>query len=324
MRQFIRYIVILLIVSIAFVLPAVAASPVSLSQPIHHVESSDTINWSLSLRDMLDYDPMEKSIFPEFHIRFRDWRKINEQKIGLETIFSYYTFFQGYSDGNLDVGASSGDIDFSGRWLMHGSKYHKPTYLSFRMRHRHAYGDRAPAELAADTDLLWKTVNGFTDGGFQIPSLYVSQEFFHGDLTLRYGQFSVDDFFDSNKMRSAKHFLLNNAFSSNPTVASPSYGAGATMLWNTENRWDFAVGGSNIQGTDYTDDYVSFGLTSTALFVTAQGGYNFNGFALHDARIQLMGWQNYNSNEPDLDQGNGLSLTFEHAGSSAGERFLIR
>ena len=74
MRQFIRYIVILLIVSIAFVLPAVAASPVSLSQPIHHVESSDTINWSLSLRDMLDYDPMEKSIFPEFHIRFRGFR----------------------------------------------------------------------------------------------------------------------------------------------------------------------------------------------------------------------------------------------------------
>jgi hypothetical protein len=315
------FIEILLIVSIYFVLP-VAAAPVS--QPTHDVESSDTIGWSLHLRNMLDYDPAKKSIFPEFYNRFRDWREKTKQNLGLETIFSYYTLFQGYTDGDLSVGASSGDADFSGRWLMHESKYHRPTYLSFRMRYRHAYDDFAPSELAANSDLLWKTVDGFTDAGFQIPSLYVSQELFHSDLTLRYGQFSIDNFFDSNKMRSAKHILVNNAFSNNPTVAFPSYGAGFTMLWNEEDRWDFAVGLSNIQGTDYTTEYVSFGLTSTALFVIAQGGYNFDGFGMLDARIQLMGWQNYSSDEPDLNEGNGLSITFEHAGRSAGERFMVR
>ncbi|MBW1749785.1 MAG: hypothetical protein JRJ37_03630 [Deltaproteobacteria bacterium] len=56
---------ILLVVLISFVVPTVAAgSPVT--QPVDQVESSDSIGWSLHPRDILDYDPIKKSICPGF------------------------------------------------------------------------------------------------------------------------------------------------------------------------------------------------------------------------------------------------------------------
>ncbi len=296
----------------------------SVTQPMENVESSDSIGWSLHLREILDYDPSKKSILPDFFNRYFAWRREINRKIGLETIFSYYTLTQGYADKDWSMGASSGDLDLTGRWLLHGTKGHRPTYLAFRARYRHAYGCTAPSEIAAGTDLLWRTVDGFTDAGFQVPNLYLSQGLFHGNLTVRYGQISIDNFFDSNKMRSDKHYLLNKAFSANPTVAFPSYGAGFTAKWQQGEKWDFSFGGSNIQGTDYDAQYVSLSLTSTALFVTAQAGYNFNGLGMHDARIQLMGWQSNDSNEEALDTGNGISITLEHAGKRSGERFLLR
>ncbi len=230
---------------------------------------------------------------------------------------------QGYADKDWSLGASSGDATISTRWLMFGHKYNRPVYLSFRMRHRHAYGDIAPSELGFHTDLLWKTVDGFTNAGFQVPDLYVSQELADGRLTLRYGQFSIDSFFGNHKLRSAKKFFLNQIFSANPSIAFPSYGAGFTVQWQDTGNWDLGFGGSNIQETDQEKE-INFSLNSSALFYTLQGGYNFQGFGSRDARVQLMGWQNKSNKEDDLPDGSGISCTFEQEGVLSGERFVAR
>jgi len=302
----------------------VAAAESFISSTIAEDETADSIGPSIERRNALGYDPTRVSLFPDFYYRYRAWHEKINKKLGLETLLSYDTLAQLYADRDWSVGASSGDTTFSGRWLMFGQKYNRPVHLSFRLRYRNAHGDLAPAELSSVTGLIWKTVDGFTDAGFQVPSLYVNQELADGRLTLRYGQFSIDNFFDNHKLRSAKRYFLNEAFSLNPSIAFPSYGAGFTVQWKDTGNWDLAIGGSNIQGTD-KDKTVSFSLSSSALYYNAQGGYNFKGFGKRNARVQLLGWQSKgNEEEDELPDGTGVSLTLEQEGVSSGEHFVAR
>ncbi len=287
------------------------------------VQSVDSIESSIEQRNILDYDPTRRSIFPPFINRFRSYREELNKKIGLEALFSYDILTQGYASDNWSEGATSGEVSAKFRWLLFGHKYIQPIYLSLSMRHRHAYGDNAPSQLSSRTGLLWGTVYGFTDAGFQIPELFISQELADGRLTLRYGQFSIDDFFDSHKLRSAKRYFLNQAFSANPTVAFPDYGAGCTVQWKDNRNWDLSVGVSNIQALDQTED-INLDFSSTAFFYIAQGGYNFTGYTSRDARAQLMAWASQENSEDELENGNGVSLTLEQAGASSGERYLVR
>ena len=302
--------------------PVLAAESFISAAPAEE-ETADSIGPSIERRNALGYDPTRHSLLPDFYYRYRSWHEEINKKIGLETLFSYDMLAQGYADRDWSVGAASGDATFSGRWLMFGQKYNRPIHLSFRLRYRSAYGDLAPSQLSSTTGLIWKTVHGFTDAGFQIPNLYVTQVRADGRLTLRYGQFSIDNFFDNHKLRSAKRYFLNEAFSLNPSLAFPSYGAGFTVQWKDTGNWDLAIGGSNIQGTE-EDQTISFSLTSSALFYTAQGGYNFAGFGKRDARVQLLGWQSRGNQEDELPDGTGVSLTLEQEGVSSGEHFVAR
>lgn len=304
------------------IIPALAVESFISSAPAEK-EDADSIGTTIERRDALGYDPTRHSLFPDFYYRYRTWREEINKQIRLQTIFSYDMLAQGYVDRDWSVGASSGDATISGRWLMFGHKYNRPVYLSFRMRHRHAYGDLAPSELSSQADLLWKTVDGFTDAGFQIPELSINQELIDGRLTLRYGQFSIDSFFDNHKLQSAKRFFLNEAFSLNPSISFPSYGTGFTVQWQGTGNWDLAIGGSNMQGTDQTEE-INLSLSSSALFFTAQGGYNFKGFGKRSARVQLLGWKGDSNKEDELTDGRGVSLTVEQEGISTGEHFVAR
>jgi len=311
----------LLVFLISFSCPVLAdETPVSPNDAT--VNSVDSIDSTIEQRNILDYDPSKRSLFPEFVYHLRSYREDINKKIGLEAFFSYDILTQGYASDNWSGGAASGEVSAVFRWLMFGQKYHRPVYLSFSMRHRHAYGSNAPIQLKSRTDLLWGTVNGFTDAGFEIPELFISQELADSQLTLRYGQFSIDNFFDTNKLRSAKRFFLNQAFSANPAVIFPDYGAGFTAQWKDSDNWDLSCGVSNIQSLDQAGD-INLSFSSTAFFYIVQGGLNFTGYANNDTRVQLMTWLSQDNSEDDLANGNGVSLTLQQAGSSDGE-YVVR
>lgn len=320
-----RFIPIPLLSLLAWCASPVMANESFISPGMENKEATDSIAPTLERRDALDDDPARKPLFVEYYRKIRTWREEMHKRVRLETIYSYDTLAQGYSDPDSSQGASSADATFSARWLMFGHKHHRPAYLSFRMRHRHAYSDLAPSEISSNTGLLWGTVDGFTNAGFQVPEFNISQELADGRLTLRYGQFSVDSYFDTHSLRSAKRYFLNRAFSANPTIGFPGYGAGFTLLWKSDGKWDLSLGGSNMQGTDQSEQInLRLNLNSSALFYTIQGGYNFQGLGEGDARIQLMAWQNQDNNEDELPDGSGVSLTFEHEGASRGERYVAR
>ncbi|MEN8200471.1 MAG: carbohydrate porin [Thermodesulfobacteriota bacterium] len=290
---------------------------------IEEVDSVDTVSTAIELRDIISRDPTTRSLFPDFYNDFRKWRESFVRKFGINGVLSYDSVVQGSFEDGPDLTTSAGDIAFTGNWLILGEEKDYPLLLAFRIRNRHSYRTTAPSEIAGKTGLLWRTVDGFTNKGFEIPDFHFHQELFKGDLTLRYGQFSIDSYFDNHKMRSGKRYFLNQAFSDNPAVGFPSYGAGVTTQWRIDNVWDLSAGISNIQQSE-NPDKISMGFTSTANFITAQAGYNFSGFSKHDARAQLMLWGSNNSGEDELDKGQGASLTLEHAGAKSGERYIFR
>lgn len=285
--------------------------------------AADSVDQVIEERDAISYDPTQKSLFPDFHYIIRDKLHEWERKIGLEVSLGYDALVQGYLDNSQDILGTAGDLTLSGKWLLLGTKYTEPLYLTFRIRNRHSYNNEPPSNFRSETGLLWGTVDGFNDSGVQIPSFYFNQNLRRLNLTLNYGQFSIDHFFDSHSMRSAKRYFLNQAFSANPTINFPSYGAGAVAQWEPIEQLNFVLGASNIQGTDQDQD-VDLDLTSSALFKSIQGSYLFQGLGGKTARIQIMGWDSDANSEDDFPAGNGISFTLEHDGPSKGEKFLLR
>ena len=286
-------------------------------------EAATSIEGALEQRDELVYDPRRRSLFPDFYYSFRKKQLDLWHKLRVEFTTTYDVLTQHYNDSDVSVAGTAGDITLAGRWLIAGQKYNKPFYLAFRVRDRRAYSEFAPSDIQSQTDLLWGTVDGFNNSGFQIPDLHFDQRLFEDKLSLRYGQFSIDSFVDKHAMRGAKRYFLNQAFSSNPTVNFPSYGAGFATNWKPNDRWELTAGISNIQGVE-GDAQVDFSLNSDALFGTVQAAYNLTGLDGKGARLQLMGWGGDENNVDDYRGGQGYSVTFEHEGREENEIWVLR
>jgi len=283
----------------------------------------DSISGAIEQRDELAYDPRRRSLFPEFYYKLRKKRHDWYQKHGIEFTLTYDVLVQGYNDRDISVGGAAGDLSLSGRWALFKKTFNKPIYLSFRFRDRRSYSEYAPSDIKGETDLLWGTVDGFNNSGFQIPDFNFEHELFDGKLDLSYGQFSINKFVDAHALRSSKRFFLNKAFSSNPTISFPSFGAGFATKWRPAENLEIIGGVSNIQGTD-GDAYVDFNLSSTALFGTLQVAYNFKGIGSEAGRVQVMGWGSEDNKEEDYPSGRGLSFTLEHDGVGDGETYALR
>ena len=303
----------------------VCVSDVLCEEPsLQDEKAPDSIDAIIESRDELAYDPTKHSIFPGFYRQISSKLLEWEQKHGFEITVNYDVLVQGLTGIEEDTGGASGEIALRGRWLMFGEKFNKPAYLSFRLRNRHAYTDLPPSKIGSEAGLLWGTADGFTDAGFQIPDFYVDQELLHGNLILRYGQFSIDKFVDKHSLRNSKRYFLNQAFAKNPTVNFPNYGAGAVGTIKISDRWDFVAGCSNIQGTDQLKGEIDLSLTSTALFMTLQSSYSFNGFGGKSTQIKAMGWYSDKNREDDVRDGEGVSVTLEHRGLREGESYVFR
>lgn len=286
-------------------------------------EAADSIEGTLEQRDELLYDPRRRSLFPEFYYSFRKKQLDWWHKLRVEFTLNYDFLTQHYNDADVSIAGTAGDLTLAGRWLLAGQKFNKPFYLAFRVRDRRAYSEFAPSDIQKRTDLLWGTVDGFNDSGFQVPDLYFDQRLREDRLSLRYGQFSIDSFVDKHAVRGAKRYFLNQAFSSNPTVNFPSYGAGLAANWKPGERWEFTAGISNIQGVE-GDAQVDFSLDSNALFGAIQAAYSFSGMDGKGARLQLMGWGGDENNVEDYRGGRGYSATLEHEGREENEIWVVR
>lgn len=312
--------IILVVVSVwAAVLPT-AGQP---GGQVGEASAIDDVAPTLELRDKLDESLGDRSLFPslrEFRSASLSWL---DEEAGLKVTANYDLLGQATLGLGGDLGASAGDLSVSGLWRLPLDSRDEPLQLSFRFRHRHALSSLPPSDLRERSGLLWGTTDGFTDAGFQVPDFFLTETFLDRKLGIRFGQMTIDSLLDDHRLRSAKRLFLNQAFSANPAVAFPSFGAGATVWWRSPSGWDVTVAASNVQGTRQTDQ-VDWNLSSSALFEAAQVGWTFDGLNDERARIQLLGWHSDAIPEEDLPEGEGVSLTVEQDGLPERSRLFVR
>lgn len=294
----------LVLATLATLCPLRAADEEALETPAEASEQSDDIGANL-LRDL---DDGTRRLFP-FMEDLEKARDRFKENIGLSYGATYHSvgFASLLSDG-ADT-AASGDFTFQGAWAPGHHWTDNPTQLRFRMRYRHAIGDTPASGLGNQIGTLWGVVDGFSDAGFEVPDFYLQHHFERPGILVRYGQLTIDNQFDAHQLRGSKQSFLNQAFSSNPAVAFPRFGAGLTLRKEWDSGIDLTLGGSSVQGTQ-TGTQVDFNFGSGDLFEAIQLGYDFKRGGL-PVRIQVLGWHSDAVEDAMLDSGHGLAATYE-------------
>jgi len=262
-------------------------------------------------------------LIPDWLKRWQSKRDAKLKRARVKLSMAYDSAVLAGIGGGNPLSAASGELSLTGNWRIAGEDRDVPLDLHFRVRHRHAFGNRSASALGGDLGTLWGVVDGFSDSGFEIPEFYFKRRFLRRDLELRFGQLSVDSQLDSHALRGAKQAFLNRAFASNPAVAFPRFGAGATLHWDHESGFDLTAGATTIQATK-TGDQVDFDLGSSDLFEALQAGYDFAGYCGDPARLQIMGWNADAINSENIPGGRGAALTFEQEFTAAQARMFLR
>ena len=241
---------------------------------------------------------------------FREARRHLREKAALDTSLSYHTLGMAAVGGGGVPTAMSGDLTLQGVWKP-GARWHDNAMeLHFRLRERHAIGDTAASALGIEIGTLWGLTDGFSDGGFEIPDLYLEHNFERFGVRMRYGQMTVDSQFDKHHLRSSKMAFLNQAFSSNPAVAFPRSGAGISLVKEFKNGVQLAIAVTNVQGST-AGDQVDYKANSDNLFEVVQLSREFEFWGERKSRVQLLGWRSDGAEEVGSSEGNGISLTVE-------------
>ena len=255
---------------------------------------------------------------------YREKRDALFERIHLDMGTSYSVAGLAATGYGAPVYGASGDLTVVGVWEFAGRKWDRPLDLRFRMRERHAIGGLAASEVTdASGGVFWGMIDGFSDAGFEIPDFQLVQHLPKRGIEIRVGQMTIDSQFDRHGLRSSKQAFLNRAFSSNPAVAFPRFGAGATMVWKPEGRdFDITIGSSTVQGTQ-NGSQVDLSFDSTSFFTALQFGRDFK-LLDHPSRFQAMIWHSDEVEDEDTPEGDGLSLTFEHWLKDSKNRLFAR
>ena len=260
---------------------------------------------------------------PEWLGQWREKREAQLEKWGLEFNISYDSLAMAGLGGGDSHFAGSGEVSLTGRWRVFGEERDIPFDLRARVRNRHAYGGRSPSALGEDMGAIWGVVDGFSDQGFEIPEFYFRQQFLDRNLEFRYGQLNLESQLDKHALRGARQAFLNRAFSTNPAVAFPRFGAGFTAKWEHESGLDLTGGVTTVQATK-TGDQVDFDVGSGELFKAFQVGYDFKGWNDDPARFQVLGWHSDAIEDQALPEGGGFATTFEQQLKDVEARFFLR
>ena len=306
---------------------AVSLSPLYSATPVTEISedraNADDVEAGLDRRKRLEGMFADRNA-PEWLKPYRKRRDQWLDQIGLDVGATYdVAGLAAYGGGDPDYGFS-GDFTVSGTWELLGKRQNRPLDLVFRFRDRHAIGGQPASDVADATGgVIWNLIDGFSDAGFEVPDFYLRQHLPKHGLEIRYGQMTIDAHFDRNALRSSKQAFFNRAFSANPAVAFPRFGAGAIVRWKPEDYgFDLTLGATTVQGTQ-NGNQADFNLGSGDVFKAVQLGKDFQ---IHDrqARVQAMVWHSDAVKEAGTPEGYGISTTFEYRMASNSNRLFVR
>ncbi len=246
-----------------------------------------------------------------------------EEKTGLRLGVAYDTLVQGASAANGDAWTAAGDLTLLAHWSLWGRDSGYEGALGFSGRNRRAFTDTAPSALGGSIGSLWATTDGFTDKGWQLPEAWFEQKAWDGRITFRTGQLNIRTLFDTASLRSARLYFLNTAFSLNPAVPFPLFGAGSALFVKPVDNVELRLGAADARARKIDGPFDTV-LRSDDVFVV--GGISWTP-RLMDAgrtRFQLTGWHIDPTQANTANDGSGFSVLVEQQFAGSGTTIFGR
>ena len=247
-------------------------------------------------------DPRFRSEFPRnVAPGWFEWKDGLAEK-GFRFNLDYLALGQ-WSNSNLGEGQAGGGIArFYGSW-----QATETGSLTFKIEHRHAYGNVAPQFFGFDGGALSITGTAFNDNGPLLTNLFWTQRAENGSWTLQFGQLDVTDFLDIYGLVSPYTAFQNLAFNTNPTINAPNPGigiAGGAKLG--ENFYVVAsLADADADPANPSLDVFSDG----KLFKSVEFGYTSGFDRLYFDNIHLTVWESDESADGSRPKDRGASFS---------------
>lgn len=185
------------------------------------------------------FEGLTRSLQPYYDFKER----VNDRH-GLAFGADYTLLYQDASDGlaEREDDAGVGVLRFFGTWTVLGRNTGNPGSLTFKFENRHRLGtDIAPQDLGGEIGYVGVTATNYSDAGWILTNLYWQQSFNGDRFEFGAGIVDVTDYVNVYGLVNPWTDFLNLAFSTDPTIPTPSQGMGvAANVMITDNLYVLA------------------------------------------------------------------------------------
>jgi hypothetical protein len=248
----------------------------------------------------------------------RDPLKKLDDETGLLISGAYTVLFQQALGENTPSGAA-GDFDLTGRWNFIGKGTKDVGTVFFSTEYRHAIGYQTPSELGPELGTLIGTTNSFNERGWAVKDVYYVQRLFDDRFRFGVGRIDPENLVATLRLQSANTSFLNKAFSSNPTIAYPGIGAGATAMVKPVD-WLYIGGGFNNAYGSTTNIEVDKLFDEWRLFEYGEVGVTPKIEGAGEGRYKVSYWHMDSRSLTNKPSDEGFSIV---ADQDLGEKFSV-
>lgn len=228
----------------------------------------------------------------------------------LRVALAHTLLFQQASGGPGRRGAGGGDLDLLAEWAAVNPDGPDRGVLRLSGEYRYQIGDQPPAELGGEIGSLLRTTRGFGERPVVVKEFFWDQRLAGDRLRLAVGRLNPDDQFGAHRLQSANSFFLNEAFSSNPTVAFPGPGLAGVAQWEPA-RWLYVAGGiSDANGRATVGNPQGF-FTEGQYFTFVEAALTPTLGTLGAGRYRVAGWRRDANDAVDRPDDAGMTLAFD-------------
>ncbi len=181
--------------------------------------------------------------------RFRARKHGLEARTGLSYGFDNFTQYLGTDSDKSPSDAASNVFRFYGTWTPTGRRTSGDGTLIFKIEDRSAIGNElSPQALGSALAYAGLLSSTFSDAGVVLTNFFWRQSFAGGRGAFVVGQVDPSDYISVNSIASPWAGFTNLAFEQQPTLAIPSQGLGAAVLWHLDENWGLLAGLADANG----------------------------------------------------------------------------
>jgi len=242
--------------------------------------------------------------------RFRARKDALEAETGLSLGFDNNAQYLGTDSDESPSDAAGNVFRFYGTWTLTGRSSSDDGALIFKVEDRSAIGNNlSPQALGPSLGYAGLFSSTFSDAGVVLTNLYWRQRFAGGRGSFVIGQVDPSDYVSVNSIASPWTGFTNLAFEQQPTLAIPSQGLGAAVLWRLDNNWGLLAGLADANG-DPSDPFESAKnlFDEGELFKHIAVGWAPDWADRYDQTVQLTLWEADERVEAGVEEGHGVAF----------------